>query len=727
MTTFPTEFVEKVNIREAYFLLSQLDTEFFAVHNDQEPEYEFKLTHVKKILQTFTRGGGVKKTSYKKSVFDINGLLRWYANSGLQGIPAKFRGLLCKGNYTDLDMRNAHPQILRNLCIKHNIPHRYLEDYCENRNDLIQRRQTTKVDALKSLNKAYKQKGTPWFNSFDMEIKAIQKALIPFYPDIWTMALKKSKTNHEGRFTSYVCQYFENKILEHVVKLCPFPVATLMFDGFMVEGKVGEGYLDVLTTQVFDEFGMDISWSFKEHDTSIVVPDDFEYEENFHAEDDSSAAKYVLDLLDGRIYKNEGLIYYKLENKWITNQSQIEEDVCQFIMSLNIRKMDGKPYSSNVSGTRHIYEALKFNIPVKNLRPILHSSTKCKICFRNGVLDLRTGVLSPWEECDDVETAVIVEHDFVPHSTSEVKHRMFSKMFGNDLVKALKSFSRAIAGHVEDKRWIYYLGSRNCGKGSLFSLLKSAFGDYVKGWNVASIMYHSKKGADIAEISRKLYWLLDHEYTRIAISQEVPDSKMNLKINGSLLKRLAGGGDEQVCRRNYDTHDQHIVLETTFLIFGNSGIECDSPDAFDECLEISTAFEYKSTQEEIDAEPLNQRHKYILGDPSIKEWVKNQDVINACISLMVESYSPDAVPIVRDREINDEVKLIDELLMRYEVGRGELLGDDIFKEFSDKKKVKAELLSMGVEYKKMNTKTHRHHGKWCFFGIRDKADLVEDI
>jgi len=725
----PSEFIERVDVRSAHYLLSKLDAEFFAIHQDEDSEKQSKMANVKKILQAFTRGGGVKKTNYKKSMFDTEGVLRWYVNAGIQQLPSVFRGLLCK-SMVDIDMINAHPAILLNLCERYDIPHHYLNEYVEHRDDLIARKQTTKIATLKCLNKGYKQKGTTWFNHFDAEIKSIQKALIPHFPTLWDMATSKDKSNHEGRFLSYVCQFWENQILEHVVSLCPYPVSVLMFDGFMCEGEVPTTYLNDLFIQVQDKFDMNLKWSFKPHNEILSVPDDFEYEENLHCEDDATAAKYVLDSMEGHICEWEGLIYYKNENKWITNQHEIERLVCKYIMSLNIRKLDGKPYSSNTSGTRHIYDALRVNVPTKDIRPILHSSTKYKLCFRNGVLDLRTSVLTPWDDCDDVETTIIIQHDYVSHPTTEVKRRMFSKMFGDDMETGLLCFARALAGHVEDKHWFYYLGSRDCGKGSLFSLLKSAFGDYVKGWNVQSIMYHNKRGADITEISRKLYWLLDHEYTRLAISQEVPKAEMDLKVNGSLLKRLTGGGDEQVVRRNYDTHDQHIILDTTFLVFGNSGLEIDSKDAFDTCVEFSTAFSYKKTQEEIDAEPEEHRHKYILGDSTIKEWVKGVDVINACITLMCESYSNVPHSIIKDRETNDEVKLIDELMSAYLVRSGAdavVLGSDVFDKFKDKKKVKAEFASMGVQYKKMGTKTHRFYTKFCFFGIVDKEDAVDNI
>ena len=72
-----------------------------------------------------------------------------------------------------------------------------------------------------------------------------------------------------------------------------------------------------------------------------------------------SAAKYVLTQLDCRIYKQEDVIYYEYDDKWITNKHDVKNHICRYIMMLNIRKMNGNPYSSNIVGCKSIYSALR--------------------------------------------------------------------------------------------------------------------------------------------------------------------------------------------------------------------------------------------------------------------------------------------------------------------------------------------------------------------------------
>jgi len=115
------------------------------------------------------QNGNVKVKYEKKDKFSI---FRDYTQ-GVQSLPAVFRGLICR-NMTDVDMVNAHPVIIHNLCKKHNIPCLYLEEYCKNRKQLIEDNKCSKVDLIRSINKKQLLKCSGWLKSFDIEMKEIQ-------------------------------------------------------------------------------------------------------------------------------------------------------------------------------------------------------------------------------------------------------------------------------------------------------------------------------------------------------------------------------------------------------------------------------------------------------------------------------------------------------------------------------------------------------------------------
>jgi hypothetical protein len=263
-------FIEQIDLRSAEYLNSQLSSDYLKTHVMNGEEERFTLHHVKNVLQKFIQGNGKFKSTYKKSVQDNNKQYRWYGD-GIQGIPTKFRGLLCK-NMTDIDMENAYPSIIYNLCMKNGIPCQYLKEYCENRKQILSK-ECTKTDIFKCINKKTKCKGSAWFMSFDYEMKQIQQAFILHFTEIYQQCV--GKPNTIGSFMTSVCMYYENMFLEAIVKWIPNEVAVLMFDGLMVYGTVSKTILEDLTKLIQDNFQFTIKFSLKEHDNSIVVPDDF--------------------------------------------------------------------------------------------------------------------------------------------------------------------------------------------------------------------------------------------------------------------------------------------------------------------------------------------------------------------------------------------------------------------------------------------------------------------
>ena len=62
--------------------------------------------------------------------------------------------------------------------------------------------------------------------------------------------------------------------------------------------------------------------------------------------------------------------------------------------------------------------------------------------------------------------------------------------------------------------------------------------------------------------------------------------EMQLKVNGKIWKKINGGGDEIVARRNYDKVDSHITIDTTFAVYGNNSLIFDSDDCLEHALNV---------------------------------------------------------------------------------------------------------------------------------------------
>jgi len=276
-------FQERVDTRACEWLLTQLSMDTFNDNlNDEDKHNQVNFTATKKILNEYKNNNGILKTKYNKSPKDIHRNLRDYGR-GIQSIPSLFRGLICRNNMTDVDMKNCHPTILYQLCLKHNVPCKCLGEYVLNRNEILTKNGLTKMDIIKSMfKKTYVRNGNTWFKCFDAEMKTIQKAFIsnPEFVKQKEQSIS-NRQNQEGSFMSSVCTSVEVLILDKVIeglrsRQCPLvEIGVLMFDGFMFYGERPKDFLDTLNA-LGKEIGFDMEWTYKEHDTRLNVPDDYE-------------------------------------------------------------------------------------------------------------------------------------------------------------------------------------------------------------------------------------------------------------------------------------------------------------------------------------------------------------------------------------------------------------------------------------------------------------------
>jgi hypothetical protein len=267
------ELIEKVDKRAVSWLLSKLSPEFIAEHICDGEVGRFNFSYIKKVLQNYEKNEGIVQVKYSKK--DKYGILRDYGE-GIQSMPTKFRGLICK-NMTDCDIKNCHPQIIFNLCKKHDIECKYLEDYINNRKTLIEENKCSKMDILKSINKKQPLKVEDgWLKQFDLEMKHIQLQLMRIDEYHKCLELAKLKPrNVNGVFMSNLATSFEVKILHCITENVNLDYAVLMFDGFMVYDQVDTELLNHLSQLIKDKLDLDVEFDFKPHDNTLEVPEDY--------------------------------------------------------------------------------------------------------------------------------------------------------------------------------------------------------------------------------------------------------------------------------------------------------------------------------------------------------------------------------------------------------------------------------------------------------------------
>jgi hypothetical protein len=464
-----------------------------------------------------------------------------------------------------------------------------------------------------------------------------------------------------------------------------------------------------------------------------------------HCNSDLEAACIIFEDLKHRLKSVDGRIFFLRDNIWISDIEAVRSALTYETMNSNIytdmheKTCTYSPYVQNISKARHVVDALLIKVINENndrsFYRKFHTSTTDKICFNDGVLDFKKKSFTLWENikpCDEVFSTVKIQRNFKeyfdnPNCTiiGEIKENILNPLYGEKLDTALHFLSRALAGHHDDKRWSTYLGNRHCGKSLEYDILRFAFEGYVTTFELGNMLYCRRSaGMENVDCSKKLYWLLDLEFVRVAVSQEIPESKSGLVVNSKILKKVTGGGDEIVARRNYDRFDTHFYIDATFYIKGNYSLLTDSPDCDETRLEFQSVVQFKS-KEEIErlreiCDPI-EMGRYRIADPTIKEKCRDLEWMNAMVYLIYESYQDKPVDILKEADDDEDESLTAALRTRFEFTKEDtpmLVSEvvSIMSEF-DKKKLDLELAARNV-FKKKHKKRDEYREKLCYYGLK---------
>ena len=157
---------------------------------------------------------------------------RFFANdsTSLQSLCREIRHSISSDYYDDLDMVNAHPVILRHLCVTHNIEHDKLNEYIVNRDhhlrELMDSNKIGKDDAKKvflslinggSADYSALTNPTKFIKRFKTEITDVLDEMCGFYPTEYEIRTKENPTNPKGSTVNAMMCEWENKILQCVL------------------------------------------------------------------------------------------------------------------------------------------------------------------------------------------------------------------------------------------------------------------------------------------------------------------------------------------------------------------------------------------------------------------------------------------------------------------------------------------------------------------------------
>lgn len=277
---------EEVLVDRCKYLLENYSfAEFRVICDFSEADAKKEYNKIKKYLRGKVMGAVEAKYDFCKGRNDG----RMYGKDSIQTLWKEMRGFVCEGITTDLDFENAHPVILKNICVKADIECPNLKEYVASREKCLEKimeadnisRAEAKRKILISTNKNTRTPSNcPFFKNYDKEMKRIQQQVQNITEYEYLKPFANKERNFNGSFMNHILCVEENNLLQMVRKCCEendTKIHALMFDGLMVYGDVSEGFLKTITEYVRRQSSYtDLNITIKPHETSFEIPEGWE-------------------------------------------------------------------------------------------------------------------------------------------------------------------------------------------------------------------------------------------------------------------------------------------------------------------------------------------------------------------------------------------------------------------------------------------------------------------
>jgi hypothetical protein len=663
--------LSKISLSQYDFLMMKSTTKR---HSNYDNKEEF--TKVKNYAKEY-----LKENQINQEYYQVNGDVgRLQAKKpSIQRVYNGIRGIICD-NLVDVDISNAHPTFILNLCKKYKIQHHHLSEYIHNReeklNELVDyygiTRSEAKVQFLKCINKTEKTnkinkkniKKNSFFQMFDLQTTNIINSLVEIYKDNdrYKEFYEQKDYNTNGKFFNLILQDIENNTLQQALKYLKnthYPnleVGVLMFDGFMYYNNKDinkDDLIQCLNNRFEKE---NLKWTIKEHNTELLkYLDEMEIVEKdfFTGNDIIDVVEHILDgILKNKIVKCDGIVYYMNDKIIKQNEKQIKAELYDFISKQDYYIIsyndEGKETQKCISRSHTYIKQLVESImnKCKNAEDFINdvwNFTQYKMFFLNGYYDYK---LNKFIEGEYNKTFIKINRKYRKSHNEKLREEIYSKIFNpiftivdddnkETRTQLLNNFlyttSQFLGGNIELKKWVLLQGFRNSGKGIIGDLLKNCFEKYVVTTNSSN--FNFKK--NVSDSQKLLSWLIDYQFVRIALTSEISISE-DEKIDGNMIKKFTSGGDYMNARKNFQD-EREFKIQSSLIVCCNDCPKIEPSDAMEFCDEFQ--MKSKFIDDDFDKEEKFNGFHYFEKDNTLKsEFLKRDDIINELNNIFFECY-----------------------------------------------------------------------------------------
>ena len=612
--------------------------------NPRDHDYDIEVYFEKLVDSLFIldkENGEIRNYNYKDVLYkptsdNLNGRL-YSVGKAYINMPRFLRHTLAKDLYVDFDIVNCYYVLLLNICIQNDFEpsqYSYIKDFVTNRKKYFDTFKNKSRDKIKVVFNCilmygeFKDEGlADMVRKLNEQVNNMRDLIVelPKYEDYKNIVANKEKgdENTNCKILSRILQQHELEIIKCVMEYLKnegFTIGSYCYDGLLIEkdDKLTDSILPKIKQYTFDKCAFDVDFVFKDMNEGLILPSDYIYTPDKYVDviDEVDACeRFVKDnkhRLNG-IKNDKGSIdrYYKNNNIWIGGGKEkvFTDEIADELMKLKyykrIRAFDGSYYYGDrfLNGGTIITSVSKLiskktEYVTDDFKTKLFASTLGKICLNDGVYYFKEKSFKKYP-VEDVYSVVKINYNLPPRNEADIKKlidNMLLPIFKGDyehLISSIQRISRAIAGHIEDKNFLFNIGLRHSGKGTLEKLIKVSFGDYISTTNGNNFITKNINSGDVA---KSLSWLLPFRYKRLIIMNEI-DADAKSTMNGILLKMVASGGDELEARANYIDEIQFQIQSTIMFNFNRPPAKIEPFDATETAIVIQNRAVFLSKSE----------------------------------------------------------------------------------------------------------------------------------
>lgn len=681
------------------------------------------------------------------------------------GIPGDVRRCISGSLVHDVDIQCCHPTLLLKITKDLGLPCTRLESYvkdCKDWRKMVALDCNVPEETAKKLFNQMLYGGDyhSWAKEHKVDPETVRAAIKAFqcelednrakilvgYPEC-VAHQKTAKPDHwnpEASAMFFVLAQAEKQCLlamKQSFERKGYEVRTLMHDGLTVgrrqEPVLEPGLLRAVERDILKATAYEVKLVEKPMESTLL-----EGVQVIPVENDDEAADQFLDHHQEQIQQDVGRTFVLEDGLWNSDPKVVQRAMLKMCLAVDIVKEVGdkeyQSYSKEVPCARRIIEAATAKLPMnRGFANALFDSNLGKLVFKDGVYDFATRTFGP---DPNVKTCVRIEREFPkerdPDMIQMVYDRVLNVILPNEDRRRyfLQYCARAMAGHIEDKKWGTCIGDRNSGKGVLVLAFQQAFGDYIGAFNAENFMYKT----NIGDAAKDKSWMIDHEFKRLIFSNEcMIDNEKGTKLNGNMIKNFSGGGDVMVARKNF-RDEVEFRVQSRLMLMVNDLPPIKPADTF----ETMVKFTFESVfvpEERLNAHSIEC---YRLADPAIKAWIRSDPrVRDAFLHIVLDHYEatePRVPQVVAEdtKEWNEDDTFSAEVAKLYEITGSKddfipttKVSEDLKKPTNmGRNKIAMELRKLGVVKEKRWCKRLKKDS-WSYVGMKElesEAMFLED-